>query len=289
MKNIISFLFILPILISCNTINTTDISYSYSIPNNNYWRDIATAMQIIVVNSSELKAEDITPNRNYEFNIHVVKTLKGIEQENIRFKIFMKKENINYLNSLNYNGSAIIFLLSAYDGYGYNNYLANYIIGGAIIEYTKEIEIILKEEILLQTDIINNKLYENFNIDKKLYSRIKGYVNRVSSIFFQFDSFRNLEKIEKIGVPYIILALNNFKKLPIKYIKLENKSVNAFEKYRQYGPELVIDALAAILNQITGEDFGAIENGEATKEMRISVLNGWRIYLYKLINNHLKK
>ena len=111
MKNIISFLFILSILISCNTINTTDKSYSYSIPNNNYWRDIATAMQIIVVNSSELKAEDITPNRNYEFNIHVVKTLKGIEQENIRFKIFMKKENINYLNSLNYYESIIIFYL----------------------------------------------------------------------------------------------------------------------------------------------------------------------------------
>jgi hypothetical protein len=91
--------------------------------------------------------------------------------------------------------------------------------------------------------------------------------------------------MDEIGVPYIILLMDNFQTLPIRSIILQNKSEYALEAYRQYGPELVIDALAAILNQITRENFGEIYNGEATQEERILVLNGWRIYLYKLIQN----
>jgi hypothetical protein len=45
--------------------------------------------------------------------------------------------------------------------------------------------------------------------------------------------------------------MNNYQELPIRWMTLENKFPDAFETVRHYGPYLVIDALAAILGQIT--------------------------------------
>ena len=67
--------------------------------------------------------------------------------------------------------------------------------------------------------------------------------------------------------------------LPIRHIELANKAPDAFEGIRQYEPELVVDALAAILNQITGEGFGWIYNGGSERERQAEVA-GWRAYLH---------
>jgi hypothetical protein len=66
----------------------------------------------------------------------------------------------------------------------------------------------------------------------------------------------------------------------INSISLENESPDAFEGLRHYGPEKVVDALAAILNQITGQDFGFIYNG-ATEAQRTQAVQGWRNFLHK--------
>lgn len=47
-----------------------------------------------------------------------------------------------------------------------------------------------------------------------------------------------------------------------------------------YGPEKVVDALAAILNQITGRHFGFIYNG-ATDAERTKTVRAWRDFLRK--------
>ena len=260
--------------------------FPFEISDENYWRNIATATRIFIANTSDLIIENAIPNEYYEYNIQIIKTLRGIKQEKIRFKIYMKEENCNYINSLNDSKKVILFLTNSYDGYGYNNYFSGYFIEKAVIKYTSEIENIINKEIALQNDIINNKLYENFDIDSKLYQKVSRYITNTTNSSLEHKSFEQLEELGAKGVPYIILLLDNFEKLPIGEISLENKSENAFEYYRHYSPELVIDALDAILNQITGENFGTIVNGEATQEMRISVLNGWRIYLYKLIHNN---
>ena len=61
---------------------------------------------------------------------------------------------------------------------------------------------------------------------------------------------------------------------------LKNKSPEAFEGLRHYGPQKVVDALAAILNQITGQNFGFIYNG-ATDAERTKTVRGWRDFLQK--------
>jgi hypothetical protein len=276
--------FVIIIFSSCVTSNNRDIS-SF-IQNENYWKTIATAHQIVIINVSELQVQNVKLDLYFKYEIQIVKSLKGNSQDNIQFNVFMKEENYNFIMSLDESEKVIVFLVNTYDGYGYNNYLADYFIEYSIIEYTNETESIIAKELLLQNDIVNNNLYENFKIDKKLFNKVKRHINNTENIFLQNNSFERLEEMGMDGVPYIILLLDNFRLLPIKSITLRNYSANAFEGYRHYGPELVIDALTAILNQITGESFGNIENGEATQEERTLVLNGWRIYLYKLINNN---
>jgi hypothetical protein len=67
---------------------------------------------------------------------------------------------------------------------------------------------------------------------------------------------------------------------PILASHYRNKSPQAFEGLRHYGPEKVVDALAAILNQITGQDFGFIYNGTTDAE-RDKTVRGWRDFLHK--------
>jgi hypothetical protein len=248
----------------------------------NYWRSVAAAKYILVANNSELAADNAKTNEYYEYNIHINKPLKGNAQENIRFKVYMRENNYNFINSLDKSGKAILFIVSAYDGYGINNYLADYYIENAIIIHTEAAEEVIRNEIELQNNIINDKLYESFAFDNKLYRKVNNYIRNTKNILIEHISFRKLEAMGENAVPYIILLLDNFEKLPIKSISLTNKSEGAFEGMRHYGPELVIDALTAILNQITGEAFGTIYNGDAGQEERILALNGWRIYLYKI-------
>ncbi|MDQ2660123.1 MAG: hypothetical protein M3Y03_06855, partial [Verrucomicrobiota bacterium] len=59
-----------------------------------------------------------------------------------------------------------------------------------------------------------------------------------------------------------------------------NRGPEMFEAFRVYGPEVVADALSAILEQVTGEGFGTIHNGGSERERKTTV-DAWRIYLYR--------
>lgn len=80
------------------------------------------------------------------------------------------------------------------------------------------------------------------------------------------------------AVPAIIMQLDDDRRLAVSAISLRNNSPDAFEAYRHYGPKTIGDALAAILNQLTGESFGSTYNGGNAAE-RLRTLAGWRVYL----------
>ena len=80
------------------------------------------------------------------------------------------------------------------------------------------------------------------------------------------------------AVPAIIERMDDRRTLPVPRISLRNKSPDAFEGMRHYGPQQVVDALAAILNQITGQRFGFIYNG-ATDRERTKAIQEWRDFL----------
>lgn len=91
-------------------------------------------------------------------------------------------------------------------------------------------------------------------------------------------AFSDVEALGCDAVPAIIRRMDDRRSLPNPRISLRNKSPNAFEGTRHYGPRQVVDALAAILNQLTGQDFGFIYNG-ATEEERTKTIQGWRKFL----------
>ena len=89
------------------------------------------------------------------------------------------------------------------------------------------------------------------------------------------------DKIEQIGmesVPALIILMDDRRSYPHDRMYLKNQSKDAFEAYRMYGPELMVDAITAMLNQITGVSFGSIHNG-GDDTMRANTIRGWRIYL----------
>ena len=96
----------------------------------------------------------------------------------------------------------------------------------------------------------------------------------------EHKAFADLEALGCPAVPFIIRRMDDRRKLPDPTISLENKSANAFEGLRHYGPEKVVDALAAILNQLTGQHFGFIYNGaETTDTERTRAVQGWGEWL----------
>jgi hypothetical protein len=115
---------------------------------------------------------------------------------------------------------------------------------------------------------------QNPRIDRQVTSLIAKMVHKRT----ENKAFVDLEALGCAAVPSIIQRMNDRRKLPGPTISLENKSPTAFEGLRHYGPEKVVDALAAILNQITGQDFGFIYNG-ATDAERTNAIQGWRDWL----------
>ena len=89
--------------------------------------------------------------------------------------------------------------------------------------------------------------------------------------------FARLEAFGRPAALAMIAQMEDRRPLADRAISLENHDPNAFEGLRHYGPETITDALAAILNQITGDHFGFIYNGGTERERR-EAINGWRVF-----------
>lgn len=88
--------------------------------------------------------------------------------------------------------------------------------------------------------------------------------------------FRKLEELGKPAVSAMIAQMDDRRPLAHQEISLINHSPDAFEGTRFYGPDLVVDAMDAILNQIVAHG-GSIVNGGSERQRR-SAVEAWRIY-----------
>ena len=110
--------------------------------------------------------------------------------------------------------------------------------------------------------------------------RVAVLIGKILNSSTEQQAFADLEALGCPAVPAIIERMDDSRSLPNPRISLRNKSPQAFEGMRHYGPRKVVDALAAILNQITGQDFGFIFNG-ATDAERTKTVRAWREFLHK--------
>ncbi len=111
-------------------------------------------------------------------------------------------------------------------------------------------------------------------IDKQVAALIAKMVDKST----EQQAFHDLEALGCAGVPAIIGQMDDRRILPDPKITLSNNYPEAFDERRSYEPKVIVDALAAILSQITGQDFGFIYNG-ASEPQRKRTIQGWRGYL----------
>ena len=86
---------------------------------------------------------------------------------------------------------------------------------------------------------------------KGIDKRVGVLIERMLNPQTEQKAFSDLEALGCPAVPAIIRRMDDRRVLPDPRISLRNKSPQAFEAVRHYGPVQVVDALAAILNQLT--------------------------------------
>jgi hypothetical protein len=94
-------------------------------------------------------------------------------------------------------------------------------------------------------------------VDQALLEKVRKLIDATTRKESQMDAFRQLETLGWNGVPAMILLMDDRRDLAVPHIELENPPGH-FEGIRQYSPQEVMDAVAAILNKITAENFGFI-------------------------------
>lgn len=107
--------------------------------------------------------------------------------------------------------------------------------------------------------------------------RVAALVDETTNPRTEMQSFERLEALGADAAPYIVHHLGDARPLPLKEIELANGSPGAFEGSRHYAPEVVHDALSAILNQISGVSFEFVYNGATsrTREMDRARWQAW--------------
>lgn len=102
---------------------------------------------------------------------------------------------------------------------------------------------------------------------ESLENRVSKLVNQTAkSEKAERKAISELESLGNQAVPYLVGHLGDMRPLAIRETSFENHTSDAFEGVRHFGPNTVHDALAAILNQITGQHFVFVYNGATTQE-----------------------
>jgi hypothetical protein len=94
----------------------------------------------------------------------------------------------------------------------------------------------------------------------------------------QQSAFDALLQLGCPAVPALAQYLSDARHLSFHSLRLRNEARDAFEAYRLYGPETVGDAIAAILNAVTGQHFGFVYNG-STESERAECARRWRAFI----------
>ena len=101
----------------------------------------------------------------------------------------------------------------------------------------------------------------------------------MNSMLAEYGRVFGQDELGEEALPALIYHMDDRRALPERHMVLRNLWPDALEGYRQYEPELVVDALAALLNQLVGENFGLSYNTATTQE-RDHEVAAWRVFLH---------
>lgn len=257
---------------------------SEGFPKEAAWIRVAQSPYILTgtihVDTNEIKKIQKTNGEYIEIDFAIDTVLKGdIPSKEIIINKYIhgkknKKVHRNDSNLFIFNGKkSIVTLVLGYSG-GY--YLESI--------FPEADEVKIKKEIAKQNEIIVKNAHEKICPTVQHSSKVKKLIENMLVESKATGAYAELERLGFQAVPAIICQMDDRRELAVQGISLKNKSPKAWEAMRHYSPELVVDVLEAILNQITGNSFGSIHNG-GTEDERANTVNGWRIYLWHLFNN----
>jgi hypothetical protein len=259
-------------------------------PRSDYWEVIAKSSDIHIINSNDLKnylldMEGSVRNAYYYYHLPILETLKGPKMNIIKINVYLRQDFIDYVKILPENTRLVGFFTNLYARFRrsgedeYNNVIAGKNYNEGIILYTAGVYTEIVNEIKKQQLILNERLYESFLRDEAMDRKIKGLIDELIIEEKEMAAFDELLKIGRNAVPYIILHMDDYRELPIKYARLTNDHPDAWESIVQYRPELIIDTLQIILLDLTGNSFGHTWT-DGTNAERQRALDGWRVFLY---------
>jgi len=115
-----------------------------------------------------------------------------------------------------------------------------------------------------------------------LYAQVRALIDQATQSKTEAKAFRELQTLGTNAVPFLVGHLNDMRPLPISEIELSNHADDAFEGLAHYKPTVVHDALAAILNQLTGQSFVFVYNGATTADRKSNTIlwQEWCIKTY---------
>jgi len=154
----------------------------------------------------------------------------------------------------------------------------HYLVGSfseSVFAFTREAEQAIDQELKLQ-----NQIVRDFKPDPSVpnFNEVGRLLKSVEDVASQRRVFSRLEALGKEGVSAIIAHMNDFRELPSSSISLTNRPEH-WEAVRHYSPDKMVDALAAILNQLTGRSYRSIYNGGSDRE-RNACINAWLTHLH---------
>ena len=257
-----------------------------------FWRNVANAQYIVsgTLNVDTNKIQEIKKSKGdyIEFNFVIDSVFKGdIEKKEITLRKFIcdingKENRCNDSNLFTLNGQKVIApLVKSQRKPGQYAFIKSSVKGLQLA--TEENANKVSNEVKLQKEIIESKFYTEVCPYTKLADSVKTLIEDMLVASKAESAYVNLERLGKSAIPTIICQMDDRRELAIKSITFKNKSPDGTEKTWHYTPQVVTDVLAATLNFVSWNSFGYIFDG-ASEEERVSVINGWRIFLWYLIN-----
>jgi len=235
---------------------------------------IAKAKVDITINQKDLKADSYL-----SFDASLLEVYKGKNiPDVISIKDYIYKD-MQFPVSKMKNNEIIVFTVDyRHDKYSKCFYFIRTLDGPSFMIYSEDLVNKINRELKFQREVVKKFLEssEKFPNEEKIKTLIGNILNPDKAK----GAYRKIKTLDKNSIPALIKYMNDRRELPIKHIQLPNKSKNAFEAYRHYSPQQVIDLIAAILNQMTGMSFGSIYNGGQNFQ-RQRVYHGWIVWLKK--------
>lgn len=288
-------------LTSCEKTEDTPakpIKYNFNaIPPKALWLDVAKSRFIVAgtfqVDTNKLKEIIETESGYLNFTLSIDSVLKGelqTKELNIAKYIFSKKDKSHRSNDSSLfalNGKkTIVFFIESPASTESLFILGN--IDNSLTSKTEDTIKVITNEVKQQQEITDDKTFFSICPNDKNSARVKRLIADMHNGAKANDAYIELEKMGFDAVPGMICQMDDRRELAQKHISLENKNPKFWEAYRHYSPKVVVDVLEAILNQITGQSFGFIENG-GTEEERANTVRGWRTYLWHAANDSLEQ